>query len=623
MRALVSRLLTGFALLAGLHPTLAAPASPVSRVDPPNWWVGMRHEQVELMLNGPHIAEWSPSVNVPGVRIVATTRSSNPNYLWITLDIQGEARAGALPVTLRRGAEATTWGYELRERERGSAQRAGFGTADVILNLMPDRWVNGDPDNDNMPGYTEQADRKLAGGRHGGDIAGLIQSLDHIAAMGYTTIWPTPLTESNQPAFSYHGYGTTDAYRIDPRYGSMADYQRFVALARAKGLKVIQDLVPNHIGSSHWWMKDLPAPDWLGNRNQFVFTSHARTTVSDPYASAFDKERFTSGWFDSSLPDKNHRNPQMANYDIQNAIWWIETAGLAGLRVDTYAYSDAAFIREWTRRILLEYPQLGIVGEEWSDNPAVQAFWAQGRTQANGYVSPLPSVMDFVVHTPLAKTLREPETFNTGFKELYNLLVSDQLYADPGRLVLFDGNHDTPRIFSALNEDAALTRMALAYVLLMKRIPQIYYGTEVLMTSPKALNAFDAFRDEFPGGWSGDAVNAFTGVGLKPEQAQTQAWLRTLLNWRKTARVVHEGQLMHFHPDAGAYVLFRYDERDTVMLILNKNSTPTLLDTVRYRERLPLGAGARDVITGERVTLGAKITLPPRSVTVLQLDAIR
>ncbi|WP_428509728.1 glycoside hydrolase family 13 protein [Roseateles sp.] len=592
----------------------------LERVEPPNWWVGMKHEQVELMLHGSAIADWTPSLSWPGVRLVSSTRGPNPNYLWVTLQVGAQARAGVMKLTLRRGAEEANLSYELRERAPGSAARQGFGPADVILNLMPDRFVNGDPGNDNMAGSIEQANRKLPGGRHGGDLAGMIRSLDHIATMGYTAIWSTPLTESNQPSFSYHGYGTTDAYRIDLRYGSNADYQRFVALARAKGLKVIQDLVPNHIGSNHWWMKDLPAPDWLSNNNQFVPTNHARTTVSDPYASAYDLEHFSAGWFDTTLPDKNQRNPQLANYEIQNAIWWIEFAGLSGLRVDTYAYSDPAFINEWTRRILAEYPALNIVGEEWSDNPAVQAYWARGRTQSNGFTSTLPSVMDYVVYTPLAQSLAEPETYSTGLKKLYNLLVSDQLYADPGRLVLFDGNHDTPRIFSALDEDPALTRMALAYVLTMKRIPQLYYGTEVLMTSPKALNAFDAFRDDFPGGWAGDTVNAFTGSGLKPEQVQMQTWLRKLLNWRKTARVVHEGRLMHFFPEDGAYVLFRYDERDTVMLVLNKNSTATKLGTERFRERLPLGVKARDVMTGQQVVIGAQLELPPRSVTLLQLQ---
>jgi glycosidase len=291
--------------------------------------------------------------------------------------------------------------------------------------------------------------------------------------------------------------------------------------------------------------------------------------------------------------------------------------------VDTYAYNDRAFINEWTRRILQEYPALGIVGEEWSDNPAVQSYWARGPAQADGFASALPSVMDFVAYTPMARALAEPESLSTGFVQLYNLLASDRLYADPGRLVLFDGNHDTPRIFSALGEDAALTRMALAWVLTMKRIPQVYYGTEVLMTSPATLNAFDAFRDDFPGGWAGDRVNAFTGEGLQPEQAAMQAWLKRLLNWRKGARVVHEGRLMHFHPEDGTYVLFRYDERDTVMLVLNKNSKPTTLATARFRERLPHGATARDVLSGARVALGDRLTVPARSVTLLQLEGGR
>jgi glycosidase len=469
----------------------------------------------------------------------------------------------------------------------------------------------------------DRVDRSDPGARHGGNLQGLIDKLDYIAAMGYTAIWPTPLTESREPRFSYHGYAASDTYRVDPRYGSLSDYRRLADEARKRGLCLIQDVVPNHISAHHWWMKDLPAPDWLGYEGQPVLTSHARTTVSDPYAATVDRQRFTSGWFDASMPDMNQRNPQLAIYQIQNAIWWIEEIGLCGLRVDTYGYSDAALINEWTRRILQEYPRLNIVGEEWSDNPAVQAYWMRGRTQADGFVSHLPSVMDFVLQGALRQALVEPDSVSTGLGRLHAALVNDQLYPDAGNLMLFDGNHDTPRLYSALNQDPALVRMALAYVLTMKRVPQLYYGTEILMESPKRQDAFDAFRADFPGGFAGDAVDAVSGRGLRPEQVELQAWLRRLLNWRKTQAVIHHGALTHFVPEDGCYVLFRHQDSHVVMVAFNKAAEARVLQTGRFREVLPAHAQGVDIMSGESLDLSTRLRLPPRSVLIVQIEARR
>lgn len=602
---------------------LSAWANPpsIDRMEPPNWWVGMQHQRLEIMLHAPGIADWKPSLQHAGVRLLGTQRSDNPNYLWLQLQISRQAQPSWLNFQLRHGQETFKLRYELQRRTPDSAQRAGFTSADVVLNLMPDRFANGNPDNDNLPDLEDRANRASPQGRHGGDIAGIVQHLDHIASMGYTTLWPTPLLENNQASHSYHGYAATDGYRVDPRYGSNEDYLRMVQTARKKGLKVIQDIVPNHIGDRHWWMRDLPAKDWLSNHNQFTPTNHARTTISDPYASTTDRQGFTGGWFTRTMPDLNPRHPQVANYLIQNAIWWAEYAGVSGFRVDTYGYSDSAFINEWTRRIRQEYPRLGIVGEEWTDNPAVQSYWAHGRTQANGYRSQLPSVMDFVLQGQMLKAFSEPESWNTGLRRLYESLVSDQLVAHPQDLMLFDGNHDTPRIFSALDEDPALTRMALAYVLTMKRTPQLYYGTEVLMTSPKKQDDFDGFRADFPGGWAGDTVNAFTGAGLTQAQMEHQQWLKKLLNWRKKQSVIHHGQLMHFVPENGTYVLVRYDKHHRVVVVFNKKSEESELDTSRFKEVLPTNIQARDVITGRSLTWAPGFKLPPRSVTILEMEA--
>jgi neopullulanase len=606
------------ALLAqtGVH----AQSRAVDRIEPPNWWVGMKNDRVQLMVHGPKISDSKPGIDHPGVKIEAVKRTANANYLFIDLRIAPSAKPGSLKLTFTHGDAVYKVPYELLAREIGSAQRVGFNTSDAILNLMPDRFANGKPDNDNLPGFEDKVNRAdTDSGRHGGDIQGIINHLDYIAAMGYTAIWPTPLTESNQPRYSYHGYAVTDTYRIDPRYGSNDDYKRMVTLAREKGIGVIKDIVLNHVGSNHWWMKDMPAPDWLSFDGRFVPTYHARTAVSDPYAAAIDRNNFTAGWFEKNMPDMNQRNPLLATYQIQNTLWWIEFAGLAGIRADTYSYSDAAFITEWSRRVMEEYPRLNIVGEEWSYNPVVISYWLRGRTQTDGYVSHLPSVMDFPLHEVLRKSLVEPDSLHSGLADLYEALVNDRLYPDPANLVLFEGNHDVARLFSILDEDPALYRMALVYVLTMRRIPQLYYGTEILMTSPKKRDD-GAFRLDFPGGWPGDRVNAFTGEGLTAAQKDAQAFLRKLLNWRKTQTVIHHGKLKHFAPQDGTYVYFRYDKTDKVMVVFNKNSKEQTLETARFKEVLGSAAAALDVISGRRFELREKLTVPARSVLVLQVD---
>ena len=599
----------------------SAHAQSIDHIEPPNWWVGMKGDSVQLMFHGPRIAERTPALTYPGVRIDSITRTTNPNYLFITLHLSPGTKPGTLKLDLRLGQDLLTTPYELKAREPGSAERQGFGPKDVILNLMPDRFANGNPGNDNQPGYGDPVNRADAYGRHGGDIQGIADHLDHIAAMGYTVIWPTPLLDNKMPKYSYHGYAATDYYRIDPRFGTNEDYRQLVTRARAKGIGVIQDVVPNHIGSGHWWMADLPAADWLSNGNAFTPTNHARTTASDPYAAAVDKAGFTGGWFGAHMPDVNQRNPLVATYEIQNALWWIEYAGLAGLRVDTYGYADKAFSAAWAARVMAEYPKLNIVAEEWSTNPVVVAYWLRGRTQHDGYVSALPSAMDFPLQETLLKALVEPETLHGGLQNLYEALVNDQLYAEPQNLVLFEGNHDTPRLFSMLGDDAALWRMAMVYVATARRIPQIYYGTELLMTSPKTRDD-GAVRQDFPGGWAGDAVNGFSGAGLSAAQRDAQAFLKRLLSWRKTAEAVHSGRLLHFQPQNGVYVYFRHEGAQRVMVVLNKNSAEQQLATARFREILPARISGVDILTGRRLAIGDTLHVPARSAMLIELDPV-
>lgn len=610
-------------------------ADGIERIEPPSWWIGMKSHKLQLMVHGPGIGRFTPQLAAParaGVRLAGVQRTANPNYLFLDLVVAPSTRPGTVDIVFRGAGETRRAGYLLQAREPGSARRPGFTSADAILNIVPDRFANGDPSNDDAPGFPDRARRlDVDAGRHGGDIAGIVDKLDYISAMGFTALWPTPLTENRQDAWSYHGYATTDAYRIDPRFGRNEDYRNLVRRAREKGIGVLMDEVLNHIGSNHWWMKDLPAPDWLGYANRYVPTHHARTTAMDPYASRADARDYVEGWFGPDMPDLNQKNPLLATWLIQHTLWWVEYAGLYGIRVDTYGYSDHAFLATWTRRVRDEYPKLSIVGEEWSMNPLVVSYWLDGKKNRNGYAGAMPSMMDYPLTDTLRKALVADDTLHSGLNDLYERLADDVVYPDASKLVLFAGNHDIPRLYSMLNEDLDLTKMALAFVLTMRGVPQLYYGDELLMTSP-VVRADGPTRQDFPGGWAGDAVDAVSGRGLSARQKEAQAYVRKLLNWRKTQPLVHSGKLMHFAPRDGTYVYFRYAEAGPqsapepgpgakrIMVVFNKNRQPAAIDTARFAEVLPAHAAGTDVVTGTRHALDGGLTVPARSVLVLEVD---
>ena len=609
------------ALLAALLPTFAyATDYRIEHMEPPLWWTGMHNGKLQLMVHGPKIADLEPALSYPGVRIASVSRVANRNYLFIDVDIAPDAAPGKLDLIFRRGGQIIRYPYALLARDQNSARRIGFNSGDAIYQVMPDRFANGDPANDSIASMPDKLNRAERSGRHGGDIKGIADHLDYVADMGYTVIWPTPLLESDMPAYSYHGYATTNHYRIDPRYGSNAEYRDLVARARARGLGVIQDVVLNHIGGKHWWLQDMPTPDWLTYQGKFVPTAHHRTAVQDPYASAEDKRNFTAGWFAQGMPDLNQANPFVATYLIQNNIWWIEYAGLAGLRVDTYGYSDTAFLSRWSGSLMAEYPRLNLVGEEWSTLAPVVAHWQRGKQNVDGYVSHMPSMMDFPLTDALRRSLAAPDDDERGLANLYEALSLDHVYPNPGNLVLFEGNHDMSRIYSELHADEGLFRMAMAFVATAPRIPQFYSGTEILMTSTTKGRDDPSYRQDFPGGWRGDTVNAFTGAGLSAGQSAAQAYVKKLLNWRKGAAVIHHGRTMHFGPEQNTYVYFRYDESKKVMVALNKNKTATVLKTARFQEMLGAARAGVDVVTGRRVALDGEIKLPARSALILEIE---
>ena len=604
---------------------LAQPAhgATVDRIEPANWWVGMRHNRVELLVHGKAIARTAPRIDREGVAIVDVQRTDNPNYLFVTVEIAADARPGEVGIIFSDGGSVVdTHAWQLKPRDPGSAQRRGFNAGDAIYLITPDRFANGDPGNDNVDGLLESADRAKPGGRHGGDIAGIRQHLDYIAGMGFTQLWPTPLLENDQPDYSYHGYAITDLYRTDPRMGSNEDYRALSKEAAARGIGLVMDVVLNHIGSRHWWMRDLPARDWINHADAYVETNHRRTSIQDPHAAPADRERFVDGWFVRAMPDLNQRNPHLARYLIQNTLWWIEYAGLSGIREDTFGYADADFLSAWAQAVLEEYPRFSMVGEEWSINPAIVAHWQRGKANPGGHVPHMPSMMDFPLHIALRNALVDPEGGESGWIDLYEMLANDFLYPDPGALVVVAENNDTPRLLAHVDGDLGLWNLAMAYLATVRGIPQFYYGSEVLLRGPRERND-SLLRADMPGGWAGDPGNAFTGNGLSVAQLDAQHYVRSLFNWRKRTPLLHTGKLTHFAPANGVYVFFRHDgapgSGKSVMVALNKGAAVTSLPLDRFAAFLR-GRDARDALSGAPVALGTALRLPGKSATIFEIE---
>jgi len=606
-------------LIISIAFSIASFALNVDRVEPMFWWVGMKNPSVQLMVHGEGIAISEISLNYPGVTIKSVSHQDNPNYVFINLNIAPEAKAGTFPIQFRKSKkELTSYNFELLQREPGSANRKGFDASDVIYLITPDRFANGNPANDAVAGMKELPNRTDKNGRHGGDIQGIKNSLDYISEMGFTSVWLNPVLENNMTQVSYHGYSTTDFYKVDPRYGSNQEYREFAKTVHQKGMKLMMDMIFNHIGSEHWWMNDMPSADWLNNYPNYKISTHRRTVNQDPHASEVDKRAMADGWFVPSMPDLNQRNPFMANYLIQNSIWWTEYLGLDGIRMDTYPYPDKNMMAEWTKRMLEEYPGFYIVGEEWSMNPAIVAYWQKGKINQDGYVSYLPGLMDFPLNSAVFQSLKSPETWSSGLITLYEALSNDFLYADPSKLVIFPDNHDMSRFYTQLGENFDLLKMGIAYYATTRGIPQIFYGTEILMSNP-GTEEHGVIRSDFPGGWNGDQVNAFTGVGLSEKQKQAQDFFRKVLNWRKTSEVVHSGKLIHFAPVDGVYVYFRTNEKETVMVVLNKNAQGKTLDTNRFSEVMANSTSGKEVISGTTIADMKNLKVPAMSAMIIEL----
>lgn len=595
----------------------------IERIEPMNWWVGMKEPVFQILIYGDGIGTAIPSIESEQVTLERWQRVESENYLFLYVRVGVSAEGGTFEIELQYGEEAEPERirYSLEDRDPGADVIEGFNPSDVIYLLMPDRFANGNPENDSVEGMLETAvDRSEPYGRHGGDLAGVINHLDYFEELGVTALWLNPVLENDMPRSSYHGYAITDFYKVDPRFGTLEDYKMLSMQARKKGMKLIMDMVFNHCGSEHWWMKDLPSADWINYSDDFRVTNHKRTTHQDPYASSIDTELMTRGWFVESMPDLNLRNPLLADYMIQNSIWWIETLKLGGIRMDTYPYPDKHAMSDWCQRVMSEYPRFNITGEEWSLNPSTLAYWQEGHQNPDGYEGHLPSLIDFPLQNAIMEAFQEEEAWNGGFIKVYEMLANDSIYANPSNFVTFLGNHDMPRYYMEVDSSEAAYRNALVFLLTTRGIPQLYYGDEILMTHHES-DGHGHIRKDFPGGWEGDETNVFTEHNLQDHESRTLELTRKLLNWRKNKQVVHVGKLMHFGPVDGCYVYFRYfdDRDDAIMVVLNKNNSEYPLQLERFAEVLGPFSSAYDVIRGELLELADSLTLMPGEPYILEL----
>jgi neopullulanase len=612
-----------FSFLIVLFLSFSIQAQKIERIEPPFWWAGMTHNQIELMVYGINISDYKPSISNETVKLTEVKRTENKNYLFLNLDLS-KANSGKFKIDFSKKGKRNNFSvdYEIKERKKDSKLREGFDSSDVIYLITPDRFANADTSNDIVVGLNEQKiDRNDGYARHGGDIKGITNHLDYIDNMGFTAIWSSPVLTNDMKESSYHGYAMTDFYQVDPRFGTLEEYVELASKAKEKGIKLIMDQVANHIGLEHWWVKDLPTNDWLNYQKDFlegntVITNHRRTTNQDTYASKKDKALMAEGWFVSAMPDLNQRNPLLATYLIQNSIWWIETLDLRGIRQDTYPYPNKEFMADWAGAIMKEYPNFSIVGEEWTTNPLLVGYWQKGANNKDGYKSNLTSTMDFPMQKNIVDALNEKEAWDKGLVKIYEGLANDFNYANPSDIMIFPDNHDMSRIYTQLGEDITKTKMALGYTLVLPRIAQLYYGTEILINDTAKPGDHGLIRTDFPGGWDNDEVNGFSGKGLSEDQQSMQQFLKKILNYRKTSKAIHTGKTVHFAPNNGVYVLFRIKNDEIVAVILNKNQEKIKLNLNRFEEIDLNGKQVKNIISGDSFIWKNSLKIDKRGITI-------
>lgn len=611
----------------------------LDRVEPLNWWVGLKEPRLQILLHGANIATSNVTISYPGLRVDKVSTVENPNYLFVDLTILPDCKAGSFSIELSKEMEvrkgrrkpviqklARSYVYELKPRS-DFVKAQGVDASDFIYLLLPDRFSNGDPSNDKFADMADtESDRANPFLRHGGDLQGVINHLDYFKEMAVTALWLNPVLENDQPLTNeggvkrsaYHGYGFTDHYHVDKRLGGNEAYKKLVESAHAKGMKVIQDAVYNHAGINHWLLKDLPAKDWLHQWPTYTNTSYKDQPLVDPYASEIDRKVTSDGWFVPFLPDLNQKNPLVANYLIQHAIWTVEYFGIDAWRVDTYMYNDLEFMNRCNSALLEEYPKIHIFGENWVNSVANQAYFQRNKLEVP-FKSNLPGACDFQLQFAIMDALNQKQGWNDGVQRIYQVLGQDYLYKDPFKNVVFLDNHDMNRYFSVIGEDFGKYKMGITWLLTTRGIPQLYYGTEVLMKN--FMNPSDAeVRKDFPGGFAGDTENKFKATGRTKTENEAFDFVKKLATYRKNTPALSTGKLMQYLPQDGVYVYFRYNDQKTIMILMNSNDSPKDISTARFSERMTGFSKAKNVVSDQLISSLETITLAAGSAYVLELQ---
>lgn len=593
----------------------------IERIDPSSWWIGMKYNEPMLLIYGNNISSLQPSVQYPGVKIIKTETVENKNYLFVTLHIENNAKAGIIKINLnKKNRLVYTYNFPIENRVNNSAGRQGFSQKDAICLIFPDRFANGDTTNDIVSGMAETyVDRNGEDARHGGDIQGIINHLDYIQSLGFTQIWNTPLTENDQPTYSYHGYAATDFYNIDPRFGSNELFKKMVSEAKKRDIGMIWDMVLNHCGTNYYFIKDMPEKSWVNFPDTKTHTNHLKTTYADIHAANIDRDIYEGGWFDKQMADLNQRNEKVAKYLIENTIWWIEYAGLSGVRVDTYSYSDKNFLALWTKTILNEYPNMNIVGEENTSDIGLTSYWQIDKMNNDNYKCYLPSLMDVSLAHSVVKSLNESSTNTNSWYEVYNSVAQDYQFPHPYNQMIFPDNHDMDRFYSRIGNNLPLWKIGMALFMTMRGYPQFFYGTEVLMTNEKA-GSDGQRRSDFYGGWTSDSKDAFDEQGLTQDELEAQRYFSKLLNWRKNTPVMADGKMTHYAPQNNVYVYFRYDNQQTVMIILNSSQNDQTIGTVLFAQNIKDKKIGTDIITDKKIQLNDSISIPKQTAMILMLE---
>ncbi|MDT8413511.1 MAG: glycoside hydrolase family 13 protein [Vicingaceae bacterium] len=609
-RNLIASCLLFFSIL-----TISAQNISLKKVEPPTWWVGMASSNLQLLVYGENISLTKPVIDYEGVTVSSVSTVQSPNYLFINLEISKTAKPGNFKIQFNNAKrKKLVFDYQLKTKKQRNITGQTVDASDVLYLITPDRFANGDVSNDSTDDTLEKANRSDEDGRHGGDLRGVIDQFDYIKDLGITTLWLNPVLENDQPKFSYHGYGISDFYKTDTRFGTNEDFKALVDLSHQNNMKVIMDQVLNHCGSGHWWMNDLPSPDWLNQWETFTRSNFTNIVASDPHVSQSDYDLLTKGWFDTNLPDLNLENKLLAMYLIQNSIWWIEYSGIDGIRMDTYPYPDKYVMAQWNKTVKTEYPNFYIVGETWESKASSLSYWNKKEANSDGYSSNLNSVSDYPLYYATVSAFKK----NGDIFKIYETLAEDFIYGDASNNKIFAGNHDQGRIYSLLNEDFAKFKLSMAFILTTRGIPQLYYGDEILLKGDKPDGNL---RKDFMGGWASDDRNAFAQKGRTAQENDAYTYIRTILNWRKTASEIHRGKLMHYQPINNIYVYFRYTDTENTMIILN-NSDTTIdeFNLDRYKKSFNGYTSGTDIITKTHFKALKSLKVAANSALIIKLE---